>query len=65
MDKKQYQERLGRGIEILETLMPELNKISDQHIRKNDNNVFRREEDLREIAVALALYDDRIQACLV
>ena len=71
MDEKQYQEYLARGTQILQSILPELNKLSEQHIRKDrvrrkeENNTFRREEDFNEIAVALALYDDRIEACLV
>jgi hypothetical protein len=63
MNEKRYQEYLARGTQILQSILPELNKLSEQHTRKD--NTFRREEDFNEIAVALALYDDRIEACLV
>lgn len=48
MNDKFYQQTLTRGTRILEQIMPELNDISSEHIRK-DKKCFRREEDLKEI----------------
>jgi len=62
MTKDNYQKLLTKGNKILERYMPELNKISNEHI-KNQN--YRREEDVNEIAIALALYDYHIESLLV
>ena len=64
MSSKQYENTLQRGKVILEKLMPELNKISDQHIRTS-KEVFRRKEDCEELALALGLYDEIIEGILV
>jgi len=42
-----------------------LNKISNEYIRKNSNKVYRREEDFKEIAVALGLYDEYIDGIII
>ena len=62
MTQNNYEKLLAKGNKILERYMPELNKISNEHI-KNQN--YRREEDVNEIAIAFALYDYHIESLLV
>jgi len=64
MTDKHYKALLSKGNNILEKIMPDLNKISDERIKRTNKN-YRREEDVNEIAIALALYDDRIEGLLV
>jgi len=64
MTQNNYEKLLAKGNKILEQYMPELNKISNEHIKRTNQN-YRREEDVNEIAIALALYDDRIESLLV
>jgi len=64
MTDKNYKTLLSKGNSILEKIMPDLNKISNERIKRTNKN-YRREEDVKEIAIALALYDDRIEGLLV
>jgi len=64
MTLKQYEQLRNRGIGILEKLMPELNKISNQFIRQ-DKKSYRTEEEFKELTIALALYDESIDGLLV
>lgn len=63
MNERFYQDALSRGTKILEQIMSELNKISNEHIRK-DPHCFRREEDLKEMAVAIGIYDIHLDGLL-
>ena len=64
MTQNNYEKLLAKGNNILEKIMPDLNKISNERIKRTNKN-YRREEDVKEIAIALALYDDRIEGLLV
>lgn len=61
---KQYRNTIQRGNKILEKIMPELNRISNSKIRTT-KDLFRRKEDCEELALALGLYDETIEAILV
>ena len=64
MTQNNYEKLLAKGNNILEKIMPDLNRVSNERIKRTNKN-YRREEDVKEIAIALALYDDRIEGLLV
>jgi len=59
MTQNNYEKLLAKGNKILERYMPELNKISNEHIKRTID------AKKNEIAIALALYDDHIESLLV
>lgn len=60
IDKSQHRILLGRGEELLLKIIPGFNTVSNEHIRKRNDDVFRRAEDLDEILVALALLEQHM-----
>lgn len=63
-DKEYYEHIVNRGEKILSQIIPQVNGLSMEHIRI-DPNKFRREEDFKEMAVALGLYDEYLDSLLI
>lgn len=61
LTKEEYQELFQEGLPMFAKLCGNLNQISDDHIRLRSEDNWRREEDYKEICVALALNARKIR----
>ena len=64
IEQELFQELKADGQKILAQLIPELNAISDVHIRKT-KDLYRREEDFNEMCILLALLKMKVKNGLI